>query len=143
MDAIFNNETFWQAVGYVLGVALSVGVVAFMAQYAAKWSKQAAYYAVRWTPTLIAALDEPKDPWIVRLDEFAPGLGGIVMRAGPSLLRAFADELEKAATPAPEVAIYKSTLTAEELALTTPEAPAPLTPAQETLPEGAKTEAVP
>ena len=95
MNAIFDNEQFWQVVGYVLGGGLSLGVVAFVSKYAAKWGKQAAYYARKWEPALVAAVDEASDPFIVQLDKLFPGAGKVAVKVAPAVLRTLADELEK------------------------------------------------
>lgn len=104
---LFEDATFWQAIGYVLGAALATLAVALTTRYAARWLKEAWWTVRVYVPQVTAQVDEPTDPLLAylgrRLDAVWPAFERHAAVFLPVFLRALADGLDRALGPtAPE-----------------------------------------
>lgn len=96
MEEIFSDTTFWQAVGYVVGVAIALLFTAFTAKYGAKYSKEAVFYIRKYKPQAIEAVNETTDPVIVWLDKVIPGKAdNVLVIALPALINSVADNIKE------------------------------------------------
>lgn len=96
---IFEDATFWQAIGYVLGAALATLAVALTTRYAARWLKEAWWYARVYVPKVIEQVDQPTDPALVYvgklLEKVWPTFEQNMAVALPPALHALADILDR------------------------------------------------
>jgi hypothetical protein len=97
---IFDDAAFWQAIGYVLGVALATLAVALTTRYAARWLKEAWWTLRVYVPQVTAQVDEPTDPLLAalgrRLDAVWPAFEQHAAVFLPVFLRALAEGLDRA-----------------------------------------------
>lgn len=102
MENLFSDAEFWQAIGYVVGAGLALGVLALAAYLTArgvKWSKDAIYYLRTYTPQAISAVDEPTDPINVAIERVLDRVldrdwGVYASQLLPAILRTLADQLD-------------------------------------------------
>lgn len=106
MENLFNDTEFWQAIGYVVGAGLALGVLALAAYLTArgvKWTKDAIYYLRMYTPQAISAVDEPTDPINVAIERMLDRVldrdwGVYASQLLPAILRTLADQLDDGAS---------------------------------------------
>lgn len=99
MSAIFDDATFWQGIGYVIGAALATALVAFAVRFAARWFKDAWWMLRVYVPAAINQVDQPSDLLLAylgrKLEVYWPTFEQNAAAFLPVFLRSLADGIDK------------------------------------------------
>ena len=106
MEALYNDQTFWQAVGYVLAALFVFVLTTYAAKVGSKNLRMVKFYWGKFEPVAVEAVDQSTDKINVQLEKLTQIPASTWAMIIPSFLLALGDMLEKAAVePVREVTI--------------------------------------